>query len=158
MTEPTPPNGDLTFLDRAIAEIFELPEPTRKLYAQALLDSLGDYILDGSTDQSPLVADPENIPSSEKLEERYSINAEDQDAFRIALRKKNALEFLREQGRRKVNPKLELMERRYKKAFSGRDPVKVGPALLFTYAEVLYLTNHARRVAVPSQLIEYLRS
>ncbi len=145
------------FLEKVVEDIFEIDEPTRGNYAKALIASIGKYVGQG---QNGMILSPnssEGILSPEQISENFGVNIEDQDDYNISLRKKSASLFLREQGRRSVNVKTELEASQYEKTFK-RKAQKVGNALLFTYAEILFLTSHKLVVRIPNKLANYLAS
>jgi hypothetical protein len=156
MAESNSPQAP-TFLQKVVADIFDIPETaTRDLYARALLDSLGGYVVHEPENGQTVPKNPDDILSPFAIEARHRIPIKDQAEYSISLRKTSAVQFLKEQGRRKINPKTELEGSRYNKAFGKRKLAKAGTALVFTYAEILYLTNHLRLIAIPSDLRGYL--
>lgn len=139
------------FLEDVAKKILELPEPTKSLYARALRDSFEGY-LGTVVQKNPHVAKPQISPL--QVEERHGININDQDEFCISLKKAKAHLFLKEQGR-KVNIREELKASAYKDKLE-RETTKVGNALIFTYAEILYLAKHMRPITLPESLSAYL--
>jgi hypothetical protein len=151
------PSQEQTFLQKVVADIFDIPEATTKdLYARALLDSLSGYVVHEPENGQTVPKNPDDIPSPFTIEARHRIPIEDQADYGISLSKKNAVRFLRDQGRRKINSKTELEGSRYNRAFGRRKLAKTGKALVFTYAEILYMTNHPRLVVIPNDLKGYL--
>lgn len=141
------------FWQAIIKQFGELSGITKAIYARALLDSLGDYALDGDVDQQTVPTAIASILSPHDIEERHSINLRDQAAYGISLRKPKVVEFMKEQGRL-INPRTDLKENRYR--VFNRRPAVLGNASVFTYAEALYMTNHRRLISVPQELKNYL--
>ncbi|MDX2212805.1 MAG: hypothetical protein SFY66_05890 [Oculatellaceae cyanobacterium bins.114] len=145
--------GSSEFWQEIINRFVELSDPTKVVYARALLASLGDYALDENVERQLIPTTTNSILTPYDIEERYGINLKDQDAYGISLRKRKVIEFLKEQGR-SVNPKTDLKESKYQ--VLGSKPAILGNASIFTYAEALYMTSHRRPIAVPQVLKDYL--
>jgi hypothetical protein len=143
-------------LEDAAVEIQGLADAsTRRRYAAALADSLR---IDESGEAPP------QIMSAAEIAVAHDITIDDQDAYHIAMRRKQIKDFLRKYGKkvRTSDITLKLKSKAYEKYFNK--PVSRGgngtvrSPIVYTYAEVLQSFGVNSQIDLPQAVSELFQA
>jgi len=151
-TSPPPDNGNVLVL--AVSKIEQITDArSRERCAAALAASLR---CDSNENTPPL------IMNADEIEAEFGISKDDQDYYRIVLRRKNIKDFAKYYG--KVLKSSDISKffktEAYESYFQKRLPRLAGEtkqsATVYTYAEVLHRANFRRLFTLPNSVQEFL--
>lgn len=136
------------FLELSVKRIFKINDKDQRDSALRALKKSIDVDLENSP----------NNPSSIELFEVYNIHPADQLTYLISLGKKEAFIFLKTIGRNfsYSTIKKSFNEKKYRRIFGKKKLAKHGKKIIYTYAEILTMSERTTVLNFPDDLVKIL--